>query len=500
MMIAVRIEVTPALDSRAAVVAVGIRSAGWAIEDVGLPLDAAAALRTYLDASATSAAPARLATPGSIERLALAAQAPRLIYLVGLGQAGPDEIRAAAAGLARAARADAIDALSVAFGSLPADASAALAEGLILGGYRFRAGLPPARPVRSARSRRSAVPGELVVGLVGADRAGVEHGRAVASATAWARELANTRSSTKTPVWLARQAELGLASRGVEVTVRDVDWLTANGFGGVLAVGGGSSASPRLIEASWRPRGARAGCHVVLVGKSITYDSGGINIKPLDSMTSMYTDMSGGAAVLGTLRLIADLELPIRVTGLLPAAENSVSGSAMRQTDVIRHFGGRTTEVGNTDAEGRLVLADALAYAAARLKPTVMVDLATLTGAMKVALGLRVGGLFSSDDDLAAALVAAGAASGEPLWRLPLAAVYESALHSDIADANNSPGNPGGIAAALFLRPFAGSVPWAHLDIAGPARAGEDDGELSIGATGFGVRLLGEWLRRLAAG
>ena len=493
MMIAVRIAATSVLDPHSAVIAVGIRSTGLTIDDGGLPAESAAVLRTYLGAPATSAVLSRLAAPGSIERLALAGPAPRLVYLVGLGQAGLDEVRTAAASLSRAARADAIDALDVAFGSMSADVSAALAEGLTLGDYHFRAASAP------VRSSRSAIGRERVVGLAGADPAGVERGLAVGAATAWARDLANTRSSTKTPAWLARQAELELSSRGVDVTVHDVDWLTANGFGGVLAVGGGSSAPPRFIEATWKPRNARAGVHVVLVGKSITYDSGGINIKPLDSMTSMFTDMSGGAAVLGTLRLIADLALPIRVTGLLPAAENSVSGSAMRQTDVIRHFGGRTTEVGNTDAEGRLVLADALAYAAARLKPTVMVDLATLTGAMKVALGLRIGGLFSSDDDLATALVEAGAASGEPLWRLPLAAVYESALHSDIADANNSPGNPGGIAAALFLRAFVGAVPWAHLDIAGPARAGEDDGELSVGATGFGVRLLGEWLRRLAA-
>jgi leucyl aminopeptidase len=182
----------------------------------------------------------------------------------------------------------------------------------------------------------------------------------------------------------------------------------------------------------------------------------------------------------------------------LAAAENSVSGSAMRQGDVVRHFGGRTSEVNNTDAEGRLVLADAMAYAVARRKPTVLIDLATLTGAMKVALGTRTGGLFATDTTLADALIAAGETAGEPLWRLPLAEDYESLVHSDIADANNSPGNPGGIAAALFLRPFAGDVPWAHLDIAGPARASEDCDEITAGATGYGVRLLGEWLQRLA--
>jgi leucyl aminopeptidase len=170
----------------------------------------------------------------------------------------------------------------------------------------------------------------------------------------------------------------------------------------------------------------------------------------------------------------------------------------MRQGDVVRHYGGRTSEVNNTDAEGRLVLADAMAYAVDRLAPTVLIDLATLTGAMKVALGQRVGGLFATSDRLAAGLVAAGAAVGEPLWRLPLADDYLPLISSEIADANNSPGNPGGIAAALYLRAFAGSVPWAHLDIAGPARAPDDHAELSRGATGFGARLLAEWLERQA--
>jgi leucyl aminopeptidase len=214
-------------------------------------------------------------------------------------------------------------------------------------------------------------------------------------------------------------------------------------------------------------------------------------------MRTMHTDMSGGAAALAALRTIAELRLPVRVTVLVPAAENAFSGSALRPGDVVRHFGGRTSEIMNTDAEGRIVLADALAYAAARLRPSVLVDLATLTGAMKVALGLRVGGLFATTDSLAAALVAAGRTSGEPLWRLPLAVDYRGTLRSDVADAQNSPGNPGGITAALFLQPFTGGLPWAHLDIAGPARAPEDDGFLSRGGTGFGARLIARWVESL---
>jgi leucyl aminopeptidase len=238
--------------------------------------------------------------------------------------------------------------------------------------------------------------------------------------------------------------------------------------------------------------------HVVLVGKGITFDTGGLNRKTGTGMNTMFTDMAGGAAVLGALNIVATAKVPVRVTALVPAAENMLSGSAYRPGDVVRHFGGRTSEIGNTDAEGRLVLGDAIAYAAARLRPSVIVDIATLTGAMKIALGLRVGGLFATDDGLAEALAAAGDRTGEQLWRLPMPVEYEALLDSPIADATNSAGNPGGITAALFLRAFAGDVPWAHLDVAGPARAAEDDGVFSRGATGFGARLLAAYVESLA--
>ena len=315
-----------------------------------------------------------------------------------------------------------------------------------------------------------------------------------AAATVWARELTNTRAGTKTPAWLARQAAQQLGPHGVDVAIRDPRWLATAGFGGLLAVGGGAAAPPRLIEASWQPKGARSGEHLVLVGKGITFDTGGLNRKTGDGMRSMYTDMAGAGAVLAALRLVARRRLPRRVTVLVPAAENAVSGSAFRPGDVVRHVGGRTSEIGNTDAEGRVVLADALAYAVTRLRPTRLVDLATLTGAMKVALRLRTGGLFATDDALADGLLAAGAEAGEPLWRMPLPVEYEATLRSDIADAGTAPGNPGAITAALFLRPFTKGVPWAHLDIAGAARAPADDGMFAAGGTGFGARLLARWI------
>jgi leucyl aminopeptidase len=395
----------------------------------------------------------------------------------------PSAARAAAGRLARdlPAGRSALDARGIA-----ADVLAAAVEGLVLGGYRFSVG-----------SERQPAP-EVVELCGAADADAVERGLRAARAVVWARDLANTRSNEKTPAWLARQAARELRPLGVDVVARGVDWLRDQGFGGVLAVGGGSAAPPRLIEARWRPRAAPPNIHVVLVGKGITFDTGGLNRKAGSAMNMMFTDMAGGAAVLGALHAIAAARLPVRVSALVPAAENAVSGSACRPGDVVRHYGGRTSEIGNTDAEGRLVLADAIAYAAARLRPTSIVDIATLTGAMKTSLGLRTAGLFATSDALGDALVAAAARTGEPVWRLPMPVEYESLLGSPIADATNAPGNPGGITAAMFLRPFAGDVPWAHLDIAGPARAAEDDGMFTHGATGYGVRLLADWVASLA--
>jgi leucyl aminopeptidase len=248
-----------------------------------------------------------------------------------------------------------------------------------------------------------------------------------------------------------------------------------------------------VIVAAYRPPSAGS-AHPVLVGKGITFDTGGISIKRNAGMREMKTDMAGGAAVLATVDAAARLGLSLAVTAVVPAAENAVSGSSYRPSDVVRHVGGRTTEVLNTDAEGRVVLADGLAYARLELGATVLVDVATLTGAMKVALGSKTAGLFATSEGLAEALLTAGAQAGEPSWRLPLAEEYRDLLDSAVADANNAPGNPGATTAALFLQPFAGDLPWAHLDIAGPARATADDAELVKGGTGFGARTLLRWL------
>jgi leucyl aminopeptidase len=360
--------------------------------------------------------------------------------------------------------------------------------GLLLGGYQYSVSTAASPPtVRTVR-------------LVTTDSALTEPVRraaVLARATGLARDLANTPSNVKDPAWLAKMATR-TAGKVADVVVRDEKWLAAQGFGGVLAVGGGSTRPPRFVEMSHRPA-AKAAPHVVLVGKGITFDTGGISIKPADGMHLMRTDMSGGAAVIAAVEAIARLGLNVRVTGLVSCAENHVSGSAYRPGDIVRHYGGRTTEVTNTDAEGRMVMADALAYAVDRLQPDLLVDVATLTGAMKVSLGLRTGGLFASTDEVAKRVLAAGEAVGERWWRMPLgsdvasvADEFAEAVRSEVADVRQCPPGPGGIAAAMFLREFTGGLPWAHLDIAGPARADRNYGEVIEGATGFAARTLVE--------
>jgi leucyl aminopeptidase len=317
---------------------------------------------------------------------------------------------------------------------------------------------------------------------------------AIAGAVALTRDLANAPSAGKSPAWLADQAVSATGEHGVAARVWTGAELSAGGFGGILAVGAGSVRPPALIELTYAP--AEADSHVVLVGKGITFDSGGLSLKPNDAMKSMKTDMAGGAAVIAVMSALSRLGVRKRVTGLIAAAENMPSGSAYRPGDVITQFGGRTVEVLNTDAEGRLVLADALAYADAVLKPDQMVDIATLTGAARTALGTSHAALYSTSDTLAGSLLAAGDASGDRLWRMPLAQEYLEMLDSPVADLAQvaRDDNAGSIFAALFLREFTGGRPWAHLDIAGAARTTSNDGELTKGATGFGTRLLLRWL------
>jgi leucyl aminopeptidase len=309
-----------------------------------------------------------------------------------------------------------------------------------------------------------------------------------------ARNLATTPSNIKNPAWVAAQARSVAEASGLGVTVLDDVALRREGFGGLLAVGGGSETPPRLVQLSWEPDGGTSRTpHVVLVGKGITFDTGGLDIKPAQAMTLMKTDMSGSAVVLAVLAACRELAVPVRVTGLLALAENAVSGSSYRPGDVITQYGGRTVEIGNTDAEGRLVLADALAFADARLAPDVLIDVATLTGAATVALGRSLAPLYSTDERLERALLAAADFAGEPLWPFPLVEDYRSAIDSGLADLSHIAGTKvgaGSITAALFLREFVGTRRWAHLDIAGAGRSDKDGAHLNKGATGFGARLL----------
>ncbi|MET0236578.1 MAG: leucyl aminopeptidase family protein [Kibdelosporangium sp.] len=425
-----------------------------------------------------------------------ATQGSGIRWVAGIGEGKPAEWRKAGAALVRAfdarAAADSDAGRRVARSLqllLPEEAGAEhiaeLVLGVSLGGYKFVVtGSQPKPRLRSLRIVTPS-PDEL--------RPAVERAAAFAAGTAATRDMGNTPSNVKDPVWLASTAvKLAAQLPGLSVDVHDEQWMAAQGFGGVLAVGAGSVRPPRFVELSWQPPGRRAGPHVALVGKGITFDTGGISIKPADGMHLMRTDMCGGAAVIAALVTVARLGLPVRVTGLVPLAENHVSGTAYRPGDIVRHFDGQTTEVTNTDAEGRMVLADAMGYAVRRVKPDLMVDVATLTGAMKVTLGLRTGGLFASDDDVADRIVAAGKRSGEAWWRLPLLAELEDGVASDVADWRQCPPGPSGITAALFLRQFTGGLPWAHLDIAGPARADKVYDEVVPGATGFATRTLVE--------
>ncbi len=367
-----------------------------------------------------------------------------------------------------------------------------LVEGLVLGGYRSArrgtegpvAGLEPATTTT------------VVTDGVALD---LEAEGVGAAATLLARNLANTPSNVKDPQWMVERAEEVARRRGLDLEVWDEQRLAAEGFGGLLAVGGGSVSPPRLVRLTHRPADAQ-GEHVVLVGKGITFDTGGINVKPGAGMVSMRTDMSGSAIVLAVIDAVAALSLPVHVTVLMPLAENAFGGGSYRPGDVITPFGGRrTVEVTNTDAEGRIVLADALAYADDHLDPGVVVDIATLTGAARVALARSMAALFAPDDVLAGELTTAGASTGEPFWRLPLHEEYREYLRSDVADLDNAPGKVGAVTAALFLQEFVGERRWAHLDIAGPGRSDDDTGLLSVGATGYGARTLLTWLGGLTA-
>ncbi|HZD39020.1 MAG TPA: leucyl aminopeptidase, partial [Actinomycetes bacterium] len=371
----------------------------------------------------------------------------------------------------------------------------AVTEGVLLADYRFDRYKASADGGEEGRrpslERLELVPGD------GADRDALQRalaaGRVRAAATNLARDLVNEPANNLHPDDLAVAAR-GLVDKGVTVTVKDERELAAEGFGGIVGVGQGAANPPRLIELRYQPEGARG--LAVLVGKGITFDSGGLSLKTPDGMVTMKTDMSGAAAVLAVMSALRDLDVKVAVTGYLASAENMPSGAATRPGDVLKMKNGKTVEVLNTDAEGRLVMADALALGAT-MRPDALIDVATLTGACMIALGKRYAGLMSNDDALAAEMLEAAGAAGERAWRLPLPQEYRKELDSEVADLKNVGDRYGGaLTAGLFLQEFVDGQPWAHLDIAGPARGDSDDGYLAKGATGAAVRTLLSWLER----
>jgi leucyl aminopeptidase len=448
-----------------------------------------------VDAAALLGAREATGSAGEVTEVPVSRDGVRSVLLVGVGDGSPAALRKAGSAVARRAAGGTTIAATVVDGT-DDEAARAFAEAAALAAYSFSR--------RSSEKPRTLTALRLVVDAPRRLDAALAAAGATADAVHLARDLAQTPSMEKSPQWMADRAQAIARDAELAVTVWDEQRLAADGFGGILAVGRGSARPPRLVQLEHRP--PRATEHVVLVGKGITFDTGGLSLKPLDGMKAMKTDMAGAAAVLATMSALSRLGVRRRVTALLPLAENMPGAAATRPGDVIRQWGGRSVEVLNTDAEGRLVLADALAYAVARLSPDAIIDVATLTGAITLGLGRRHAGLYSTSPALERALVEAGAAGGERLWPMPLVEDYRNGLDSPIADLRNI-GDPdhgyqgGSIVAALFLREFvhppgAAAVPWAHLDIAGVGRADADEDEVTKGPTGFGVRT---FLRYLSA-
>ena len=318
----------------------------------------------------------------------------------------------------------------------------------------------------------------------------------ICEGTTLTRNLSNAPSNEIYPETLAQAAKQSAERVGYKATIWDKKRIEKEGFGGLLAVNSGSAREPRFIILEHNSN--KKLDTIVLIGKGITFDSGGISLKPSNGMSEMKMDMSGAAAVIGTIETAARLKLPIHLVGLIPATENLPSGSAMKPGDIIKHYGGKTSEVDNTDAEGRLILADAIAYAS-NFKPKIVIDLATLTGACVVALGQHATGMFGNDDELMTKLKKAGEKTFERVWQLPLYDEYEKQIKSDVADVKNIGGKwAGAITAALFLKKFLPEdkeLKWVHLDIAGTAILEEALPYSPKGGSGVGVRLLIEFLK-----
>jgi len=438
--------------------------------------------------------------PGQLTQLHTDGKLPAArVLVVGLGpdKGDAEAVRRAASLGARRARelgAKSAAAYFPADGLSPRLRAQAAAEGAVLGTYRFDKYLKEknGKVLESFAvvepERRSQAPAQE----------GVRTGEIWAAATCLARDLVNEPANVVNPSFLAGRAEEIAGTGRLGLKVLDREDCEKLGMGAYVGVAQGSLEPPKFIHLTYKPRRARK--RVVVIGKGITFDSGGLDLKPADGMYRMKDDMSGAATVLGLFSALPKLKLPVEVHGLIAATENMPSGTAQRPGDIVRAMNGLTIEIGNTDAEGRLTLADALVYADKEIEPDEMVDLATLTGAIVIALGLGLTGAFITDDGLANRLLGAAESAGEKMWRMPFHEEYKDGIKSDVADLNNISSQRGGgaIVAALFMRDFAGGRPWAHLDIAGTAFS---ERELPLGpkgATGVGVRTLLAYLHGLA--
>ncbi|MBU6313469.1 MAG: leucyl aminopeptidase family protein [Actinomycetales bacterium] len=412
------------------------------------------------------------------------------IFLVGVGDSSTPSLRIAATTIARKVRGKNTTVYSAC--AINSKDVKAHAIALTLGAYlwNLKTGEPAGKPTFLVATNEKEV---------------INAANSIAKAITRARDLVHTPSNIKNPAWMAIKAQE--FAKGTGLTVKVLAGKELKDFGGLRAVGNSApKPGPRFIQVGYAPAKKRNAInalpHVVLVGKGITYDTGGINLKrPYDLMIPMKSDMTGAAVILATLTALEELQPNIRVTALMMCAENAFSGSAQRPSDVITHYGGTTVEVIDTDAEGRLVLADGLAYADKNLDPDYLVDIATLTGAATLGLGKQYAAMYTRDEQLARDLELAGTESGDRVWHMPLIDDYKDALESDIADFNHlakkAKYQAKSVTAALFLEHFAGKRRWVHLDIAGTARSDNDAGENPKGGTGYGVRLLTQWIMNL---
>jgi len=464
-----------------------VRSIPKTVEAIGVPVGTTGAVPRQLGLS--RAALTAHGFDGKVgQTLTVPSSSGPTVIAVGIGdsrKATAATVRRSAAALARAAsRRASVATTLVDSVSLDARSAAqAAVEGFVLASYRYT-------DLKSGVENPAVTLSFVATGsrAKGCD-AGVERGRTTSAAAWTARDLANTPPAYLTARMLADRAVAMAKGSGLEVEVFDNDKLAVMGCGGLLGVNRGSTEPARMVKLTYSPAGATG--HLVMVGKGITYDSGGISLKPSDaSHANMKMDMSGAAAVLSAMSALKALRCRTKVTGYLMCTDNRPSGSAVAMGDVLTFRNGKTAEIHNTDAEGRLVLADGLSLGV-ETKPDAMVDIATLTGACMAALGTKIAGVLGTNDAFIDQVKNSAGRADEPVWQLPLERDYRRLLDSNVADMRNI-GGPyaGAITAALFLAEFTGDVPWAHLDIAGPMSVDGDDGWLSRGATGFGTRLL----------